>query len=55
MKQLFTSVVVAISLAGCAGSLKVEPVQVQPIHVTVDVNLKDTSTPATTTTTRAGK
>ena len=55
MKQLFTAVVLAISLGACAGSLKVEPVQVQPIHVTVDVNLKDTSAPATTPTPAAAR
>jgi hypothetical protein len=47
MKQLFSAVVLAICLSACGGSLKVEPVQVQPIHVTVDVNLKDSGATAT--------
>ncbi|HVK87050.1 MAG TPA: hypothetical protein VM513_23180 [Kofleriaceae bacterium] len=48
MKQLLSAVVVAICLSACGGSLKVEPVQVKPIHVTVDVNLKGNDAPATT-------
>jgi hypothetical protein len=45
MKRLLTAALV-ISLAACGTALKVEPVQVQPIHVTVDVNLKDADAPA---------
>ena len=32
---------VAGLLAGCGSALKVEPVKVQPIHITVDVNVHD--------------
>ena len=32
---------VAGLLAGCGSQLKVEPVKVQPIHITVDVNVHD--------------
>lgn len=37
MLRLFTLV---LSLCAC-GSLKVAPVSVQPIHITVDVNVHD--------------
>jgi hypothetical protein len=30
-----------MALTGCAQRIKVEPVTVQPIHVTVDVNVHD--------------
>lgn len=32
-----------ILLGGCGHLVKVEPVKIQPIHITVDVNLKDGS------------
>lgn len=35
------SLVFLIVLAACTHNLKVEPVTVQPIHVTVDVNVHD--------------
>lgn len=44
MKRLL--IVLVLSVAACGTALKVEPVQVQPIHVTVDVNLKDADAPA---------
>jgi hypothetical protein len=38
-------IVLAILLGACgAQQVKVEPVKVQPIHITVDVNLHDRST-----------
>jgi hypothetical protein len=41
-----------VLVAGCGAThVKVEPVKVQPIHITVDVNLKDgagSSTPSAT-------
>jgi hypothetical protein len=37
MKKLLVTLV----LAACGGSIKVAPVQVQPIHVTVDVNVRE--------------
>jgi hypothetical protein len=46
MKRLLTAL--TICLVACGATLKVEPVQVQPIHVTVDVNLKDMDASATT-------
>lgn len=33
-------------LAGCAQRVKVEPVTVQPIHVTIDVNVHEQPKPA---------
>lgn len=34
--------VIALSLAGCVGQkIKVEPVKVEPIHMTIDVNVHD--------------
>ena len=38
----------AIVLAACGGRIKVEPVQVQPIHVTVDVNVHEQPKPPPT-------
>ncbi len=35
----------ALLLTGCGHLVKVEPVTIQPIHITVDVNLKDGTTP----------
>ena len=34
-------------LFGCGSALKVEPVKVQPIHITVDVNVHDNVDKAT--------
>ena len=34
-------IVVTLLLAACGQQIKVEPVKVQPIHITVDVNLHD--------------
>lgn len=28
-------------LVACAGSLKVDPVKIEPIHMTIDVNVHD--------------
>ena len=40
MKRLFALVLLAtIALAGCL-SVKTEPIEVKPIHITVDVNVK---------------
>ncbi len=40
MKRLFASVVVsAVALSGCV-NVKTEPIEVKPIHITVDVNVK---------------
>jgi hypothetical protein len=36
---------IAILTGGCGQLVKVEPVKIQPIHITVDVNLKDGSGP----------
>lgn len=38
MKRFMLALVV---LSGCGHLVKVEPVKIQPIHITVDVNLKD--------------
>lgn len=38
MKRFLLAVVV---LSGCGHLVKVDPVTIQPIHITVDVNLKD--------------
>ncbi len=35
------SLIALVMLAGCGASLKVQPVTVNPIHVTVDVNVHD--------------
>lgn len=36
------TIVVAVLLAACgAQHVKVEPLQIQPIHITVDVNLNE--------------
>lgn len=42
-RKLVRAVVVTSLLAatGCGHLVRVEPVQVQPIHVTVDVNIHD--------------
>lgn len=32
-------------VSGCAQKLKVEPVKVEPIHLTIDVNLHDPGAP----------
>jgi hypothetical protein len=42
--------VAVVLVAGCGAThVKVEPVKVEPIHITVDVNLKDGSgTPSPT-------
>ncbi len=37
MKRLF----VLLVLGACGQSFKVEPVKVEPIHMTIDVNLHD--------------
>lgn len=41
MKRLFLAVppLVALHLSGCL-SVKTEPIEVKPIHITVDVNVK---------------
>ena len=44
MKFAFTSCVVLLALlvssSGCPHKVKVEPVEVKPIHMTIDVNIK---------------
>lgn len=40
MKRLLVSVVVsAVALCGCV-NVKTQPIEVKPIHITVDVNVK---------------
>jgi hypothetical protein len=47
LKRIFVAVVL---VAGCGAThVKVEPVKVEPIHITVDVNLKDGSGATTAT------
>jgi len=42
MKRLSFSIIVAVAAAACgATKLKVDPVRVEPIHMTIDVNLHD--------------
>lgn len=42
MKRLSCTVLVALAFSACAGpTVKVEPVTVRPIHLTIDVNLHD--------------
>jgi hypothetical protein len=43
MKRVFVMWILAACVA-CGQSIKVEPVKVEPIHMTIDVNLHDTST-----------
>ena len=38
-RLLFLLVPLAVNLSGCL-SLKTEPIEVKPIHITVDVNVK---------------
>ena len=37
---------ILLMLAGCFTNLKVEPVKVEPIHMTIDVNVHNTPDPA---------
>jgi hypothetical protein len=47
MRRLMIGLVLASALTGCGASrVKVEPVTVQPIHVTVDVNVRDLPAPS---------
>ncbi len=39
MKRLFVLLPLAVSLGGCL-SVKTEPIEVKPIHITVDVNVR---------------
>lgn len=39
MKRLLLLLPLALALGGCV-SLKTEPIEVKPIHITVDVNVK---------------
>ena len=41
-----SSIVLAVLMLGACGTqtLRVEPVKVEPIHMTVDINLHDAST-----------
>lgn len=39
MKRLFVLLPLAAALGGCL-SVKTEPIEVKPIHITVDVNVK---------------
>jgi hypothetical protein len=39
MKRLFVLLPLAAALGGCL-SVKTEPIEVRPIHITVDVNVK---------------
>ncbi len=39
LRLLLTGALVAISLAGCV-HVKTDPIEVKPIHITVDVNVK---------------
>ena len=36
---------VLLVLVGCAGKLKVDPVKIEPIHMTIDVNVHDDESP----------
>ncbi len=50
MRNVMIGLVLAAGLTGCAASrVKVEPVTVQPIHVTVDVNVRDLPAPVAPT------
>jgi hypothetical protein len=41
------NLVAALLLAGCVSQkLKVEPVKVEPIHLTIDINLHDSTSPS---------
>lgn len=35
-----TAIVLMSTLAGCTHRIKVDPIKVEPIHVTVDINVK---------------
>jgi hypothetical protein len=39
--KLFALTILATLTCGCLGSVKVAPVTVEPIHVTIDVNVHD--------------
>jgi hypothetical protein len=41
MKYLSFLFLLGFTLAGCAQQLTVKPVKVEPIHMTIDVNLHD--------------
>jgi hypothetical protein len=41
MKYLSFMLFLGVTLAGCAQQLTVKPVKVEPIHMTIDVNLRD--------------
>ncbi len=44
MKRPFISIVIAAALAACGTqTLKVQPVTIQPMHMTIDVNLHDSA------------
>jgi len=44
--HLALAAAISLALPACIGSVKVEPVTVQPIHITIDVNLRDVAQPA---------
>ena len=39
--QRFRALVLVVLVAGCATPIKLAPVRVEPIHMTIDVNLHD--------------
>ena len=39
--KLFVLTLLAALTSGCLGNVKVAPVTVEPIHVTIDVNVHD--------------
>ena len=46
MTRTALTILTFVAAAGCIGPVKVEPVTVQPIHMTIDVNLHDQREPA---------
>ena len=41
--KFISSTFLVFFITGCLGSVKVAPVTVEPIHVTIDVNVHDAS------------
>jgi len=56
MTRLPSLVLSVAALAACGTqTLRVEPVKVEPIHLTVDINLHDGTTPGTSTAASDGR
>lgn len=46
MTRIALTLLALVTAGGCFGGLKVAPVTVEPIHMTIDVNLHDQREPA---------